>query len=200
MDALRYLISWIFPPSEEELLIAALSPASLTALTKPQTHAGVLSLVPYTDARIRAVLWQAKYRNDARAFSLIADVLDPVLRTYDTSLRIVPIPLSKRRAHERGYNQIEEVLGRCGSATGRVAPVLERIRETMPQTHLPRATRLTNLVGAFTVPTHARETVRGNDFILVDDVCTTGATLHEAKRALTQAGARTVHCIAFARS
>ena len=42
----------------------------------------------------------------------------------------------------------------------------------------------------FTVPSAARERLAGRDLLLVDDVLTTGATLHGMYAALTEAGAR----------
>lgn len=76
---------------------------------------------------------------------------------------------------------------------------LIRTVDTPTQQGLPRAQRLKNIRNSMTAGPDAKKIV-GRVCIVVDDVTTTGATFEEAKRALTAAGARAVHCIALARS
>ena len=68
----------------------------------------------------------------------------------------------------------------------------------MPQHDLPRAQRLKSLRGAFLVEPLRAQAVAGRRLLLVDDVVTTGATLHAAARALLEAGAARVDALAFA--
>jgi predicted amidophosphoribosyltransferase len=63
---------------------------------------------------------------------------------------------------------------------------------------LERAVRLTNVDGAFAVARPAE--VAGRHVLLIDDVCTTGATLDAAKSALLFAGARSVSTAVVART
>ena len=77
---------------------------------------------------------------------------------------------------------------------------LLRPRHTPPQRTLPRKKRLKNLRGALAVnPRHAAE-VQGKRLVLLDDVMTTGASLHEAARTLLAAGASEVSAIVLARA
>ena len=121
---------------------------------------------------------------------------------------IVPVPLTAERLASRGYNQAWELvksLRRLGTEQGLAVPhgnaqALVRTRHTPDQHSLPREQRLKNLQGAFAVhPLHA-ERVRNTRVLLVDDVHTTGATLHHAAQALRQAGAQEVHALVFART
>lgn len=113
--------------------------------------------------------------------------------------RVLPIPLSRERLAERGYNQ-SWLLARRLAAGKAEAGLLLRTRDTPAQHTLPRSERLANLQGTFAIdPLRAHE-VRGQRLVLVDDVMTTGASLHTAARALLQAGAAQVSAIVLART
>lgn len=109
---------------------------------------------------------------------------------------LVPVPLGQRRFRERGYNQARELAQALGAARQRpVADALRRGRETRSQTTLTPDARAANVQGAFV----AAGRVEGT-FVLVDDVCTTGATLAAAAQALVAAGARCAGAVTFARA
>lgn len=193
------LLSVLFPPSADETLVARLSVSALAGRMDPAEANGVMSLFSYREPDIRALLWQTKYRHDARAVALLGGVLAAHLAdAVPADFALAPIPLSGRRWRERGYNQVEWVAREAVRALGRgaVADVLYRTRHTTPQTKLSRAERLTNLAGAFAV--RDTDSLAGKDVIVLDDVVTTGATFREARRALAGAGVRTVRCLALA--
>ena len=77
------------------------------------------------------------------------------------------------------------------------ANVLKRRRATKPQTSLGREDRRENVREAFVV--RHPNAVRGKTVLLIDDVCTTGATLEACARALKAAGARRVGAMTAAR-
>ncbi|HEX5635190.1 MAG TPA: ComF family protein [Gemmatimonadales bacterium] len=110
---------------------------------------------------------------------------------------LVPIPLGRARRRSRGYNQAEELARALGRVTGlAVRPdLLRRARETRSQTALAPTARAANVQGAFMASGG-----RGARLVLVDDVCTTGATLVAAARALRSAGAGRVEAVTFARA
>jgi len=107
---------------------------------------------------------------------------------------VVPVPLHRSRRRTRGFNQAEE-LGRHLGLPCRT--VLRRVRATPSQTALPVAQRHRNVRGAFALA--RRGDVRGLRVVLVDDVCTTGATLEACARVLREAGAADVTAITAAR-
>ena len=112
---------------------------------------------------------------------------------------VLPIPLSKERLAERGYNQ-SWLLARQLAPDKAEPSLLLRIRHTPPQRTLPRAQRLANLRGALALdPLRVRQ-VRGQRLVLIDDVMTSGASLHTAAQVLLQAGAAQVSALVLART
>lgn len=115
---------------------------------------------------------------------------------------VLPVPLSRARLAERGYNQAWELARRLARELGLRARAreLQRLIDTPHQLSLPRDRRAANVRGAFQVPGSAREALAGRRIALVDDVMTTGATLAEASRTLLAAGAAQVEVWVLART
>jgi len=111
---------------------------------------------------------------------------------------LVPIPLHPARQRERGFNQAE-VLARVASKRSGI-PILhalKRLRFTATQTRLDREARIENLRNAFGMLQSVE--VRNRHLLLIDDVLTTGSTLHECARVLKAAGAASVRAAAVLR-
>lgn len=110
---------------------------------------------------------------------------------------IVPIPLHSERERRRGYNQ-SYLLAR-EIALFQNLPlwynVIERTRATQPQVELDAPARRENVREAFA----ATEAVAGARVLLIDDVCTTGATMDACGMALKARGAKSVWGLALAR-
>lgn len=110
---------------------------------------------------------------------------------------IVPVPLSDKRLKERGYNQAALIAQEASKICNiPYSPdVLIRTRDTQRQTELSAdMVRSMNVEGAFKVSPSFD--VAGIKVIVVDDVATTGFTLHEAALELYKAGASEVFCCA----
>lgn len=111
---------------------------------------------------------------------------------------LLAMPLHPDRLRERGFNQSVEI-GRVLGRLGRLhfdAFGLVRLHDTPPQRGLAWAQRRRNVRGAFAVRTE----VAGKHVVVVDDVLTTGASLHEVARTLKSAGALTVTNLVLART
>lgn len=144
---------------------------------------------------VQKSIYQFKYHN-RRIFGRF--YAEELLSRYETAVRrwnislIIPIPLSRKRRRIRGYNQAEILAEEIGRRLG--LPVdgrhLVRIRDTSPQKKLGAAERKRNLRGAFAWKGTGR--LRGN-VLLVDDIYTTGNTIHYAAGTLKQAGADKVY-------
>ena len=115
---------------------------------------------------------------------------------------LVPVPLSRQRMAERGYNQAWELARRLATRLGLAAraDALTRPVHLPGQAEQDRAARLERLQGVFHIGPAGRSCVAGQHVALVDDVLTTGATAAEAARTLLAAGAQSVQVWAFART
>lgn len=111
---------------------------------------------------------------------------------------VVPVPLHWWRRWTRGYNQAEAVARELAAGLGvPMLRALRRTRRTPQQLQPSREARRENVRGAFRAVRGA--TVLGKTVLLVDDVMTTGSTLHEAARTLRAAGAAEVVVAVLAR-
>jgi predicted amidophosphoribosyltransferase len=107
---------------------------------------------------------------------------------------LVPMPLSRESWRERGYDaagSLAEGLGRAWKLP--LLPALAWARPRARQSALKRAARLSNAAGAFRAAP-----VEGRRLLLVDDLLSSGATAHDAARALKAAGAAFVGVAALA--
>lgn len=176
-----------------------LHPAGLQRL--PRSGAPLLAVFAYQEP-LRSALIRLKFQDDLRQAEWLAIYACHALARQDLHPRaIVPVPLSPARRRQRGYNQ-SEVLARAMGAELGIAvwpELLQRSRDTVPQTSLNgRLARLHNLRGAFRYqPADSSQQPR-SPLLLLDDICTSGATLDEAALALT-AGGQPFFCLALAR-
>jgi ComF family protein len=113
---------------------------------------------------------------------------------------IVPVPLHRLRARERGFNQVDlfgRPLAKCLRLPYR--PVLLVRSRPRPEKHLLRHDERWEAVrGAFGIREGRR--VDNLRILLLDDVMTTGATLDACARALREAGAKSVLGLTVARA
>lgn len=122
--------------------------------------------------------------------------VEPALERCDL---VVPMPLSRGRLRERGFNQALE-LARHLAPEKVDATLLLRIRDTSRQSALSREERLRNVSGAFAVDPLRRARLQGSRVVLVDDVMTSGASVFSAAAVLRQAGAGRVTAVVIART
>lgn len=108
---------------------------------------------------------------------------------------VVSVPMYPRRERQRGLNQSEVLARQVAVQMG--APffrALRRVKNTRQQARLSPEARRRNLTGAFS----ADASVSGRRVLLVDDVCTTGATARACAEALRDGGAAAVFLVCYA--
>lgn len=107
------------------------------------------------------------------------------------------VPASRKARARRGFDHAELLAQEVAAAIGRpIIPLLSPPR-AHDQRALSRRARMGNMA-------HAVSTLPGasapESILLIDDVCTTGATLFAACDAIREAGGHNVHCLTFARA
>ncbi len=148
----------------------------------------------------REAVHQLKYKRIKALAEPLARLLAEYLRATQLSVDVlVAVPLHPRRPRERGYNQSALLAMELGRLAG--LPVIEgsliRLRNTASQVRITAAEpRRDNVRDAFGCKGHD---FGGRHVLLVDDVCTTAATLDACARALKEAGAASVFGLALAR-
>lgn len=149
---------------------------------------------------IRKAIHQLKYRN-LKAISLcLAELLADYLEANPLpGEAIIPVPLYPRRLRERGYNQSSLLARELGKLTK--LPMIEdcliRVKEAQPQVKTATVEeRWKNVTDAFICQ---NEEVSGKQIILIDDVCTSGATLESCALAVKSKGATSVWGLTLAR-
>lgn len=202
------LLSLLFPPSKDEQLLSKAryltpNPAS----TKTPNGFPVLTCARYEDPIVQAAIKTLKKHGSKHSAILLAQLLHDTLLEELADIEIwnpseivlVPMPLSKKRRHERGFNQVAKVCNELPEELRScvVTDVLMQTKAVPMQKTLSRKERLKNVAGIFSV-THP-EKVRGAHVVLIDDVMTTGATLDEALCTLQQEGV-VVSAVALARA
>lgn len=112
---------------------------------------------------------------------------------------IAPVPLSRARQRQRGFNQAELLARTAGRFIQKpvTAGNLVRIRNSVPQTGLSGEPRRRNVSGIFRVK--SKNEFEGRKVLLVDDVLTTGSTAGECSKELISAGASEVQVLTLAR-
>lgn len=114
---------------------------------------------------------------------------------------LVAMPLARERLAERGFNQAEALARPLARQLGLpLVAGLQRVRATLAQASLDVTARRQNLRDAFAVTLPLATRVAGAHVGVVDDVMTTGSTLHEVARLLKRHGARRVTGLVIART
>lgn len=147
-------------------------------------------------AVLQRLIGNYKFQNVKAGAETLADLLDDRLPDLPANTVIVPIPTAPAHIRERGYDHllliakylafkrglpIERLLGRANTATQHHANREMRIEQAQS------AFRITGRIDPF------------RTYVIVDDVVTTGSTIEQASRLLSEAGAKTIWVAALAR-
>ncbi len=196
------LLEIIFPPTDDERIIRDCTEEIFAHLYSITRIGSVTALSSFKERKVRSAIHLNKFHGNTHARTLLAAVLTAHMHTLPAEPYVlIPIPLSSKREKERGYNQVTIVAEEALRAFPHImiAPqYLKKQKHTVPQTSLSKAERLKNLHEAFYIPDAHTTSLKGSHIILLDDVTTTGTTLHEAKATLLLHHPASIFCIALA--
>ncbi len=172
----------------------------------------ILAAASYKSPTIQNAIRTLKYRKSKIVAETLADLIYERLKDKlkEVELRslaersstsfIIPVPLSKKRLKQRGFNQAKLIAQYLSDKLNipLANDVLYKNKETISQVQIKnREKRLKNLKGVFAIKNPLL--IKDKTIFLVDDVSTTGATIEECRKTLMAAGAKKVIGIVVAK-
>ena len=222
MRIVDFILNILFPPrctycnrEGDFLCVSCLSKLKIKALrgnmcyTKKEKEFeyldGVIYGVDYAEnPQIKSAVKQFKYRftqDLADVFGeLMAQKLSELNMNKNRTNVLIPVPLHKKRLNYRGFNQAELLAESASKKANRtnVLNCLSRVRHTDQQAKLSKTERHKNLNNAFCV--NDLNIDKESVYFVVDDVCTTGATLENCAKILKEQGIEKVYGLVIARA
>ena len=176
------------------------------------------SATSYNYEPVKQLIWQLKFQGQKLAAKPLSEIVSNYWFRESIDLSrfhaIIPVPLHPRRERKRGYNQCELIAKELLSSQRRLGSseygfqiksgmttnddIITRTKETDIQTNKNMEERRKNLENAFSV--NKVSEISGKNFIVLDDVLTSGATLGSVIKTLKENGAKKVIGLAIAKA
>lgn len=206
------LLDFLFPRLKKEKELDEITAEELFKKAPKTTHddKDIITIFDYKNDLVRQTIWALKFRKNTRLAKIFAQIL------YDETLEIfsdletfsnfknpviIPMPISKKRRRERGFNQCELIANELINLSGDIftlnkSSLIKKI-DTIPQSRTKnKKQRQENTKNCFAIKNG--EKIKNKNIILLDDVTTTGATLKEAKKILRKYGVKKIICVTIA--
>lgn len=201
MKFLRKILDIFFPPSETEKELIARCASGDLPHAPLLPHKNIYAVTNYREPIIRKSIRILKTKHNvpiARCFAtLLHEHIESLIHeqgpfTTTTRIVIIPIPITTSRLRERGFNQAELIadsLALCNPVTYVVKNLLHKVTETQKQAmRMSKTQRKENIKGCFMCSDANTRKESGVLYVVLDDVITTGATMHEAMKTLRKSG------------
>lgn len=178
-------------------------PICSKCIAKPPPYNAMRSAI-YYDYYSRPIITELKFKDRIIYLNIIKQLLasSPTSDLLQNAQIVIPVPLSYRRIFSRRFNQSALIAKMVAKEYNiRYMPmILQRKKHTKPQTGLTRNQRLTNVRGAFYVPEKYQDILSSyQNILLLDDVCTTGATIDSACKELRKYTDSEINVVTIAR-
>lgn len=152
----------------------------------------IYSMTDYND-EMKMLMHRYKFVKDYALSEVLAMLCDFNFKPYDF---IVPIPISKARLKERSYNQTTAVLTALGVETAE----LLMTKKVKRQSELTKAERL-NSNNSFSLAEGVSESdFAGMNIVIVDDIYTTGITIHQAAEVIGKLNIQNIDVLTFSKA
>lgn len=162
-----------------------------------------LSVFHY-DGVLKELVHDFKYKKATSLAVEFADLTVDFIKEYgvgkDTDI-ILSIPMHPRRLFKREVNTSDILAKNIAKRLGLKysARVLKKIKNTVPQSKLPRSERINNIKYSFSLHKNKKTEIKNKNILLVDDLLTTGSTVNECARLLKGASSGRIEVITLAR-
>ena len=185
-------------------LMPSLYGATCRHCQKKHSLDGAFVALNYSQPLVKKLIKKTKYQ--PYLFPLLSNVTEALTEKIKKSnflknpgkFILLPIPLTSKKNAQRGYNQTEIIAEKLKNDLGLLLDLktLKKQKETRAQSQLNLRERRKNVNDCFKI---TRE-VKGKNFILVDDLITSGSTLDEAAKVLKMKGAYKVWAFVLGRN
>ena len=168
---------------------------------KDKSFDELLCIFKYKDI-IRNTLIKYKFQNKSYLYKTFSKIILKnkkicgFLKNYDI---IIPVPISKKRKKQRGYNQsylITREIAKYSNLKYEKDCLVKQI-DTIEQSKLDKIQRKLNVQGVYRVIN--KEKIISKNILLLDDIYTTGSTVNECAKTLKQAGANKIGVLTIAK-
>jgi ComF family protein len=151
---------------------------------------------------IRKIILDYKFNDKSYLYKTIVNFLlknekfFKIVESYDT---IIPVPISKKRKKERGYNQSELI----AREIARNLPIeynnrcIFKIKNIVEQSKLNKEERQKNIQGVYEL--RNQKLIQNKKILLIDDIYTTGSTVNECSKILGQAQPKKIGILTVAK-
>lgn len=151
---------------------------------------------------IRKLILNYKFNDKAYLYKTFVNFLIKqkkvfeIIKSYDI---ILPVPISKKRYNQRGYNQAELICRQLSKEVKIkiVKKCLYKQKDIVPQSSLNKESRIQNVKDAYKIKNI--RIIKNKKIILFDDIYTTGSTANECSKILKKNGAKEVIVITLAK-
>ena len=146
------------------------------------------------------IILRFKYNNQKWYKTPLAHLLKDYYKNSDIVIDCVTyVPMPETRQKERGYNQAKELAVEFTKLTNiPLLDLLTRKDDKIRQSTLTKEERMKNIKGSFSAIN--KESIKGKDILIIDDVLTTGSTASECAKVLKENKARSVSVLTLAKT
>ncbi len=141
------------------------------------------------ESELAGAIHDMKYRRFPSVGRRLGEIVGEELRMagfFDGADMVAGVPMHWYKKMRRGYNQADFIADGVARGAGlRLVDCLRAAKAHRTQTAMTLEQRQANLAGAFEVVDG--EALRGKGLVIVDDVCTTGATMRSLAAAISAA-------------
>jgi len=148
----------------------------------------------YKNQNVRLMIHQIKFSNNRSYIKMVGKELSKHIKDGI----IIPVPQTKSRLRERGYDVTHSILKETKKHVDNKDGygVVKNIRKDVQSQIKDKTKRIKSVRGTIKVTDINK--IKGNTFIILDDVFTTGSTINEIKKAIEENGGKVSMCICVA--
>lgn len=169
---------------------------------KAENFQNMFAKYEYRDEKVRRVLFKIKYKNNKFLAQELgkysADFIFDKIKYKN--LILVPVPISRERLSERGYNQSEEIAKGVAAIhkQSKVINLILKHKNTKKLFTQDKESRIREVENAFTIDERYIHEILNEKILIIDDITTSGATFYEIKKTLLKNGIKEESIFFFA--